>query len=200
MDKELAGALPDLLDRPCRAVDAARFVAAEKVRGVLLPCVLPGAAHCVHASAHEREVIFHGRLCFRGGGRCGRWGTAPRKLVQVLQLRVGAEVAVGFVRLVPPAIPQRERCPEAVVVGVVQGVRRADEPDARAGVRPAPRLVVRRKFVPLRILDRLPVVEDRLLRRLQLREVLARQLHHHGAIDLLRARMLSDDLRESVHG
>ena len=46
---------------------------------------------------------------------------------------------------------------------------------------------------------RLPVVEDRLLRSLQLREVLARQLHHHGAIDLLRARMPFDDLRESVH-
>ena len=81
------------------------------------------------------------------------------------------------------------------MVGVVDGVGRADEPDARAGVRPAPRLVMHRKFVPLRILDRLPVVEDRLLRSLQLREVLARQLHHHGAIDLLRARMPFDDLR-----
>ena len=60
---------------------------------------------------------------------------------------------VVLVCLVAPLVPNRQRRPEALVVGVVDRVRLADEPDARTGVLRAPRLRVAGKFVLVLELD-----------------------------------------------
>ena len=83
------------------------------------------------ARPDQLEVLLDLRaslLLLAGGGRDGRW--RGWQLVQVLLLCL----PVVLVRFVPPAVPEADRRPEAFVVGVVDGVRVADEPDARAGV------------------------------------------------------------------
>ena len=72
-----------------------------------------------------------------GGGGSGG-GRRARHVVKVLHLRL----AVVLVRVVSPPVEELQRRPEAAVVRVFDGVRVADEPDARAFVRRAPRHVI----------------------------------------------------------
>jgi hypothetical protein len=97
-----------------------------------------------------------------------------------------------FVRFVPPAVPQRDRSPEALAVRIVDRVRLAEETDARAGVRRSPALVVLREFVPLRKLDRRALEEQSLLCRRELRDIFAWHLHFHLAHGLYLAWILPD--------
>ena len=67
---------------------------------------------------------------------CG--GLRVGQLVQILSL----SLRVILEGLMAPSIPQCQRCPEAFVVRVVDGVGIADEPDSGACVLRPPRLCI----------------------------------------------------------
>jgi hypothetical protein len=65
----------------------------------------------------------------------------------------GVRLRVVLVRLVAPLVPDSQRRPEPLMVGVVDRVGLANEPDARTRVLRAPRLRVAGKFVLVLELD-----------------------------------------------